>query len=94
MRRSHHASTRWTGGGKWDAKLKSVSSRCQIEPLSSAEAAGALGSSVEREELIQLMVAIEILCNPIPERLERSVVQGSLSHPRARGFLSSILSGL
>ena len=65
-----------------------------IEPLSSAEAAGTLGSSAEREELIQLMVAIEILCNPIPERLERSVVQGSLSHPRARGFLSSILSGL
>ena len=65
-----------------------------IEPLSSAEAAGTLGSSAEREELIQLMVAIEILCNPIPERLERSVVQGSLSHPRARGFLSSTLSGL
>ena len=54
-----------------------------IEPLSSAEAAGALGSFAEREELIQLMVAIEILCNPIPERLERSVVQGSLSHPKS-----------
>ncbi len=58
-----------------------------IEPLSSAEAAGALGSSAEREELIQLMVAIEILCNPIPERLERSVVQGSLSHPKSPRIL-------
>jgi hypothetical protein len=46
-----------------------------IEPLSPAEAVGTLASSAEREELIQLMVAIEILCNPIPERLERSVVQ-------------------
>ena len=32
-----------------------------------AEVAGTLSSSVEREELIQPMVAIEILCNPIPE---------------------------
>jgi hypothetical protein len=47
----------------------------KIEPLSPAEVAGTLTTSSEREELIHLMVAIEILCNPIPERLERSVVQ-------------------
>jgi hypothetical protein len=38
-----------------------------IEPLSPTEVAGTLSTSVEREELIQPMVAIEVLCNPIPE---------------------------
>ena len=33
-----------------------------------------LTTSAEREELIHLMVAIEILCNPIPEQLERWAV--------------------
>jgi hypothetical protein len=31
------------------------------------EVVGTLGTSVERKELIQPMVAIEILCNPIPQ---------------------------
>jgi hypothetical protein len=39
----------------------------KIEPLSPAEVAGTLSCSAERKELIQLMIAIEILCNPIPE---------------------------
>ena len=47
----------------------------KIEPLSPTEVAGALRTSAEREDLIRLMVAIEMLCNPIAERLERSVVQ-------------------
>ena len=46
----------------------------KIEPLSPAVAA-TLSTSAQREELIHLMIAIEILCNPIPEQLERSVVQ-------------------
>jgi hypothetical protein len=41
----------------------------KIEPLSPAEVAGTLSCSAEREELIHLMVAIEILCDPIPDRL-------------------------
>src|SRR5262249_48018719 len=41
----------------------------------SCAVAATLCTPAEREELIHLMVAIEILCNPIPERLERSVVQ-------------------
>jgi hypothetical protein len=41
----------------------------KIEPLSPAEVAGTLSSAEERQELIHLMVAIEMLCNPLPERL-------------------------
>ncbi|MGE5062014.1 MAG: hypothetical protein ACM3N3_22430 [Betaproteobacteria bacterium] len=46
-----------------------------LAPTSPAEVMAALRSEAERDEAIQLMVAVEILCNPIPERLERSVVQ-------------------
>jgi hypothetical protein len=38
-----------------------------------AEVAAALRSSEERSELIQLMCAIEILCNPVPREMEESV---------------------
>src|SRR5262252_6523189 len=48
----------------------------KIEPLSPIEVAGVLRTSAEREELIHLMVAIEILCKPIPERLE--ALRGSM----------------
>ena len=47
----------------------------KIEPLSAAEVAATLSTPEERQELIHLMVAIEILSSPLPERLERSVVQ-------------------
>jgi hypothetical protein len=47
----------------------------KIAPTSPAEVTARLPGERERNELIQLMVAIEILCNPIPERLERSIVQ-------------------
>jgi hypothetical protein len=47
----------------------------KIAPLSPAEVAETLSSAEERQELIHLMVAIEMLSNPLPERLERSVVQ-------------------
>jgi hypothetical protein len=40
----------------------------KIEPLSPVTVAATLNTSAEREELIHLMIAIEILCNPIPER--------------------------
>jgi len=60
----------------------------KIEPLSPAEVAATLCTPAEREELIHLMVAIEILCNPIPERLERSVVQWATTlHVHERSLL-------
>src|SRR4029434_2940758 len=60
----------------------------KIEPLSPAEVAGTLTTPVERQELIHLMVAIEILSNPIPERLERSVVQWATAlHVHERALL-------
>ena len=60
----------------------------KIEPLSPTEVAGALRTSAEREDLIRLMVAIEMLCNPIAERLERSVVQWATTlHVHERSLL-------
>ena len=60
----------------------------KIEPLSPAEVAATLCTPAEREELIHLMVAIESLCNPIPERLERSVVQWATTlHVHERSLL-------
>jgi hypothetical protein len=44
-----------------------------LAPLESREVARALRSSEERSELIQLMCAIEILCNPVPVEMEESV---------------------
>ena len=44
-----------------------------LPPLTTIEVAAALGSPEERCELIQLMCAIEILCNPVPKRVEESV---------------------
>ena len=35
--------------------------------------AAALRSPEERSELIELMCAIEILCNPVPKEMEESV---------------------
>jgi len=51
---------------------------CEIDfettaPLSPRAAADALRSPQERSELIQLMCAMEILCNPVPPELEASV---------------------
>ena len=42
-------------------------------PISMAEVRAALPSVEERAELVDLMVAMEILCNPIPTRLTDSV---------------------
>jgi hypothetical protein len=60
----------------------------KIEPLSAAEVAATLSSAEERQELIHLMVAVEMLCNPLPERLERSVVQWATAlHVHERDLL-------
>jgi hypothetical protein len=68
----------------------------KIEPLSPTEVAGTLTTAAEREELIQLMVAIEILSNPIPERLERSVVQWATAlhvHERTLLYIRELMRG-
>jgi len=44
-----------------------------LAPLGQGEVAAALRSPEERSELIQLMCAIEILCNPVPAEMEESV---------------------
>jgi len=68
----------------------------KIEPLSAAEVAATLNSSEERQELIHLMVALEMLCNPLPERLERSVVQWAAAlhvHERALVYARDLARG-
>src|SRR5215468_3030350 len=68
----------------------------KIEPVSPTEVAGALRSEAERNELIQLMVATEILCNPIPEGLERSIVQwatGLHVHERSLLYARDLMRG-
>jgi hypothetical protein len=67
-----------------------------IEPLSPAEVAGTLSSAEERQELIHLMVAVEMLCNPLPERLERSVVHWAMAlhvHERALVYARELARG-
>lgn len=44
-----------------------------LEPIAQQDVAAALESPEERLELIQLMCAIEVLCNPIPQSMEASV---------------------
>jgi len=68
----------------------------KIAPLSPAEVAGTLTSSEERQGLIHLMVAMEMLCNPLPERLERSVVQWATAlhvHERALVYIRELARG-
>ena len=68
----------------------------KIAPLSPADVAGTLSSAEERQELIHLMVAVEMLCNPLPERLERSVVQWATAlqvHERALVYARDLARG-
>ena len=68
----------------------------KIAPTSPAEVAATLRSEAERDELIQLMVATEILCNPIPERLERSIVQWATAlhvHERSLLYARDLMRG-
>ena len=68
----------------------------KIEPLSPSDVTQKLTTPEEREELLQLMVAVEILCNPIPERLERSVARwatGLHVHERALLYVRELARG-
>jgi hypothetical protein len=67
-----------------------------LAPTSPAEVMAALRSEAERDEAIQLMVAVEILCNPIPQRLERSVVQWATAlhvHERSLLYARDLMRG-
>ena len=46
-----------------------------LRPLPESDVAAALSSHAERDELIQLMAAMETLCNPVPPEMERSVAR-------------------
>src|SRR5215470_9547847 len=46
-----------------------------LPPIAPADVVAALPAQASRDELIQLMAVVEILCNPLPERLERSVAE-------------------
>ncbi len=68
----------------------------KIAPLSPAEVATMVSTPLEREELIHLMVVVEILCNPIPARLERSVGQWATLlqvHERALVYAHELMRG-
>lgn len=68
----------------------------KIEPLSAAEVAGILSGAEERQELIHLMVAVEMLSNPLPDRLERAVVQWATAlhvHERALVYARELARG-
>jgi len=47
----------------------------KLSPLGPSDVANVLRSQAERDELIQLMAVMEILCNPLSPRVEQSVVQ-------------------
>jgi hypothetical protein len=47
----------------------------KLSPIAPADVAATLRSQPERDELIQLMVVMEILCNPLSPQLEQSVAR-------------------
>lgn len=65
-------------------------------PVTSSEVAAALGAQTERDELIQLMVTMEALCNPLPPRLEQSVARWAAElkvHERALTYTRDLARG-
>ena len=67
-----------------------------LSPLAPSDVAAALRSQAERDELIQLMVVMEILCNPVPARLEQSVARWAADlhvHERALTFVRELARG-
>ena len=47
----------------------------KLPPLGPSDVANVLRTQAERDELIQLMTVMEILCNPLSPRVEQSVAQ-------------------
>jgi hypothetical protein len=67
-----------------------------LPPLSPPEAGAVLQAPAERDELIQLMVVMEILGNPLPTRLEQSVARWAAAlhvHERALTYARDLAHG-
>jgi len=67
-----------------------------LPPIDPAGVMTALTAQSARDELIQLMVVVEILCNPLPERLERSVAGWASAlhvHERSLAYTRDLARG-
>jgi hypothetical protein len=67
-----------------------------LSPLAPSDVAAVLRSQAERDELIQLMVVMEILCNPLSPRLEQSVARWAAAlhvHERALTYTRDLAHG-
>jgi hypothetical protein len=68
----------------------------RLPPATPAEAANALRTRAERDELIQLMVVMEVLANPLPAALAQSVATWARAlgvHERALTYLRDLAHG-
>jgi hypothetical protein len=67
-----------------------------LPPLEPSDVAATLRTQEERDELIQLMVVMEILCNPLSPRLEASVAGWASAlgvHERALTYVRELAHG-
>jgi hypothetical protein len=67
-----------------------------LAPVSPSDVTDALHRQLERDELVQLMVVMEILANPLPERLEQSVAQWAAAldvHERSLVYVRELAHG-
>jgi hypothetical protein len=67
-----------------------------LSPLEPADVAAALRSQAERDELVQLMVVMEILSNPLSPQLEQSVARWAATlnvHERALTYVRDLAHG-
>lgn len=67
-----------------------------LDPLAPSDVASVLGAQEERNELIQLMVVMEVLCNPMPAQLERSVARWAAAlsvHERSLTYVRELARG-
>jgi hypothetical protein len=67
-----------------------------LPPLAPSDVSTTLRAQEERDELIQLMVVMEILCNPLSTRLEHSVARWAAElhvHERALTYVRELAHG-
>jgi hypothetical protein len=68
----------------------------KLSPLGASDVANVLRSQAERDELIQLMAVMEILCNPLSPRVEQSVTQWAHAlhvHERSLTYVRDLAQG-
>lgn len=67
-----------------------------LEPLAPDDVARVITSQAERDELVQLMTVIEILSNPLPDALVRSVARWAAAlgvHDRSLTYVREVARG-